>query len=116
MGRSKSVGGFGFRDLFLFNKALLAKQGWRILQEPSSFTTQILKTKYFPHSSFLEAALGSWPSFTWSIFNSRDLHVQGLMWRVGDGRSIKVCGENGCLHPPCIQSNPHLESLQKILE
>jgi hypothetical protein len=39
----------------------------------------------------LEASLRSQPSFAWrSIFNSRDLLVQGLMWRVGDSRSIKV--------------------------
>jgi hypothetical protein len=61
------------------------------LHKPSYITTQILKAKYFLRSSFLEASLRSQPSFAWrSIFNSRDLLVQGLMWRVGDSRSIKV--------------------------
>jgi hypothetical protein len=39
----------------------------------------------------LEAKLGSKPSYTWrSLFGSRDLLFQGLLWRVGDGNSIRV--------------------------
>jgi hypothetical protein len=94
MGRSKSVGGMGFRDLVLFNKAMLAKQGWRILQNPSSLMTTIIKAKYFPHGDFLNASLGNKPSFAWrSIWHAKELLSQGLLWRVGDGQSIKIWGD-----------------------
>jgi hypothetical protein len=65
MDRSKRIGGMGFRDLNYFNKALLAKQGWRLCQNPSSLLGSILKAKYFPNSSFLEASLGKRPSYAW---------------------------------------------------
>jgi hypothetical protein len=63
MGLAKFAGGIGFRDLVLFNKALLAKQGWRILKEPNYIAALILKAKYFPHSVFMEANLSNRPSF-----------------------------------------------------
>jgi hypothetical protein len=71
MSRSKSVGGLGFRDLVIFNRALLAKQGWRIMQDPNSHTARILKAKYFPNSSFLEVPIGSRVSYIWrSVCNA----------------------------------------------
>jgi hypothetical protein len=98
MGRSKAVGGLGFRDLVMFNKALLAKQGWRLLQDPSSLLASILKAKHFPNSNFLGAKLGSRPSFAWrSLFNAHDLLLQGIMWRVGDGTSINIWGDKWLL-------------------
>ncbi|OMO87944.1 reverse transcriptase [Corchorus capsularis] len=35
--RAKKVGGLGFRELYFFNKVLIAKQSWRILQNPNAF-------------------------------------------------------------------------------
>jgi hypothetical protein len=91
MGRSKAEGGLGFRDLVLFNQALLAKHGWRIIQNPESLTAKILKAKYHPTTSFLEAQVGARASFIWrSICTAHELLTHGLLWRVGDGQSIKI--------------------------
>lgn len=41
--KSKEEGGLGFRNLHLFNLAMLAKQAWRVIQNPSSLISQIYK-------------------------------------------------------------------------
>jgi hypothetical protein len=68
----------GFRDLQFFNGALLAKQGWKILKHPELMSTAILhiilKSKYFPHFSLLEAKILANCSYTWrSIAQTRDV-------------------------------------------
>ncbi|XP_074298165.1 uncharacterized protein LOC141628985 [Silene latifolia] len=89
--RSKDNGGLGFRDFRLFNKALLGKQGWRLMTEDTSLMARVLKGKYFADRDFLEAELGSNPSFTWrSIWESKDVILSGARRRVGDGWSTKV--------------------------
>ena len=89
--KPKSQRGMGFRNLQAFNLALLAKQAWRILSNPSTLVGCILKAKYFPFSDILHAELGSIPSFTWrSIFNSLEVLRCGTRWRVGNGRLIHI--------------------------
>ena len=65
MCKPKSQRGMGFRNLQAFNLALLAKQAWRILTNPSSLIASILKAKYFPFYDILHAKLGSSPLYTW---------------------------------------------------
>ena len=59
------MGSIGFRDLRMFNLALLAKQGWRLQTNSSSLFARVFKAKYFPHCTFLEADLGRHPSYAW---------------------------------------------------
>lgn len=62
-----------YRDLVDFNLALLAKQSWRILQNSNAMWVHILKGSYFPDPDFLDAELGSQPSWLWSsLLDGRD--------------------------------------------
>ncbi|XP_031101993.1 uncharacterized protein LOC116005900 [Ipomoea triloba] len=63
--KPKSAGGMGFCSISKFNVSLLGKQAWRILNHPNSLVSKVFKAKYFKHNSFLEAKLGSNPSYVW---------------------------------------------------
>ncbi|XP_074304372.1 uncharacterized protein LOC141639082 [Silene latifolia] len=89
--RSKSVGGLGFRDYKAFNEALLGKQAWRLLTERGCLMARVLAGKYFHGKYFMQAELGTNPSYTWrSIWEARRVLEQGLRRRIGDGLSTRV--------------------------
>ncbi|KAJ9153303.1 hypothetical protein P3X46_026756 [Hevea brasiliensis] len=57
----------------------------------SNSLARILKAKYYPNVSFLEAPIGNNPSYVWrSIRESQSLIRDGLLWRVGDGNDIAI--------------------------
>ncbi|XP_074378028.1 putative mitochondrial protein AtMg00310 [Apium graveolens] len=84
---------------------MLAKQGWRILNESNTLVSAIMKAKYFPNTDFLSAQLGSNPSYVWrSIMSAQETVRMGARRKIGDGADTKVWGvpwlpdkENGCL-------------------
>ena len=95
MTRPKYLGGLGFRDLELLNLALLARQAWRLLQEPSSLSARILKASYFPTSSSLTVELGSRPSQVWrAICAGTEVLKQGIVRRIGNGQQTSIWNQN----------------------
>ena len=80
----------GFKDLCNFNKAMLAKQVWRLIEDKESLFYRVFKVKYFPNCSIFEAK-SSYGSFAWkSILWSRDLIERGSFWRISDGKSVQI--------------------------
>ena len=87
----KVEGGMGFRDLKAFNLALLAKQWWRMQQNPESLVHRVLKAKYFPNSVACEAELGSRSSYVWrSLWNAKKVVDRGSRWCIGNGERVRI--------------------------
>lgn len=91
MSKTKLKGDLGFRDLEDFNLAMLAKQCWRLIQNPHSLAARVLSLKYYPKGDFHKAQWGKRPSLLWrSFLATKPLLEEGLIWRVGIGKSIKI--------------------------
>ncbi|KAL5784031.1 hypothetical protein ACOSQ2_006423 [Xanthoceras sorbifolium] len=87
----KIHGGLGFKDLSLFNQALLGKQTWRIVMNKDSLVSRVLKAKYFRQEDFLSVTLKQGSSHLWrSLVWGRSLLFKGLRWRVGNGKDIRA--------------------------
>lgn len=97
----KSEGGMGFRDLYSFNLAMLAKQCWRLITNPDSLCAKVLKAKYYPNVSLIQASLKNGASFTWqSIMKGLELFKRGYIWRIGSGEEINIWSD------PWVPSSP----------
>ncbi|XP_057793349.1 uncharacterized protein LOC131009970 [Salvia miltiorrhiza] len=89
--RAKWDGGLGFRDISCFNRALLAKQAWRLISKPDSPLAQSLKARYYPRMDITQVTKAYNPSYTWrSLVTGLDILRDELAWRVGNGLSIRV--------------------------
>jgi hypothetical protein len=93
--RSKLAGGLGFRDMHLFNKAMLAKQVWRLQTEPNSLISQCLKAKYYPTTDIILSQQSRNTSYAWqSLHQTVDMIKNGSCWKVGNGQDINIWDDN----------------------
>ena len=88
---AKEVGGMGFKEIEKFNDALLAKQVWRMINNPESLCHRVFKARFFPDCSILEARDSIVGSYAWkSILSARDVIRRGMVWRVGTGERVRI--------------------------
>ncbi|KAK1668625.1 hypothetical protein QYE76_056784 [Lolium multiflorum] len=81
----------GFRDLVLFNQAMLGRQCWRLLTEPNSLCARVLKGRYYPNCEFWNAPKPRSSLYTWrSILFGKKLVQHGVRWGIGDGAHIRI--------------------------
>ncbi|KAL0378890.1 UNVERIFIED_CONTAM: putative mitochondrial protein [Sesamum radiatum] len=123
--RSKQDGGLGFREMKAFNRAPLAKQGWRLLKKLLSLLSQIMRTKYYKGQSFWDAQLGSRPSLTWrSIFEVRDLLLSGcrlgspdaIIWQYSNKGEYSVQSAYKLEVQRMRQQQPSTSSMKRVTE
>lgn len=105
MSKPKSKGGLGFKEITVFNDALLAKVGWRIVKNPTCLLARVLLGKYCKSESFQKVKPSSTASHGWrSVLIGRDLLFSQLGWMVGSGEAISVWSEPWLSH--CDQLRP----------
>lgn len=103
---------------------MLAKQGWRLVNNDNPLVTTCLKARYFLDGDFLTARLGANPSYMWrSIFATQELIKRGCRRRIGNDNDTKIwkvpwlsCIDNGFLssHMPMELANSNVSSLMEI--
>jgi hypothetical protein len=88
----------GFRDMQIFNQALLARHAWRLLQQPDSLCARVLRSKYYPQGNLVDTVFTGNPSPTGSVISyGLELLKHGLIWRTGDGKSVRIWRDNWIL-------------------
>lgn len=102
---------------------MLAKQCWRMINNPSSLVAYILKEKYFRNGGMIEAKLGQGSYYLWrSLWSALKLVKEGMIWRVDDGKRVEIWRDNWLPHqthtrvqsPTSVLSiNPKVDQLMK---
>jgi hypothetical protein len=115
----KEKGGMGFRDLELFNLAMLGKHGWRMITNSDTLCNRVLKGRYFPNSGFLQATVPHRSLATWrAIVAGREALQLGLLRRIGDGSTVSVTDDKWIpgirSMQPSVQRGPPSENVTLV--
>lgn len=102
MSKPKREGSLGFRDLANFNQALLGKQVWRIMQNPTCLMARIMKARYFPDENILTAVQKRKALYAWkSLLHGRDLIKRVMRVLIGNGTTVNTWTDPWVpSHPP----------------
>ena len=101
--KPKRLGGIGFKNFNLFNQAMIAKQFWRIQDNPNSLLTRTFKKKYFPGCSLREYQHKSHHSWVWrNITKAQCSSLHHGRWLIADGNQIPLS------HPDRFQCSNHV--------
>ncbi|PRQ27069.1 putative reverse transcriptase zinc-binding domain-containing protein [Rosa chinensis] len=118
----KSKGGLGIRPVSCFNKAALAKLGWKVITDHNNWWVEIVRKKYLWKFSFFDVPKQPHQSFAWKgILDSRDIILKGMRWIIGNGRNIKFWTFNWIYDFPLIQlvdenTRPFIDLDESVLD
>lgn len=89
------MGGWGLKNIFNFSKALAENCGWRLIDTIilwmevilHKYVAPILVSDWLRYLTRKEAMI----SVVWKVvLNSLDVIWHGLVWKVGNGRSVSI--------------------------
>lgn len=118
----KRSGGMGFKNLYMFNMALLGKQVWRLMCQPELLVARLFKARYYQKNDIFEAKKGNNSSYVWkSIHEAIPMVKQGTRWKIGNKDKIRVFQDrwlmNGGLAQPAAQYNQLLQlNVKELLQ
>lgn len=84
----KRQGGIGFRRVYDFNRAMMMKLGWGLIEQPDAFWVRVLREKYKCGHNVLQMVnktcnmLATWRGIV-TIWNDV---LNGIHWILGNGR------------------------------
>ena len=87
----KCKGGLGFKKLDIMNHALLMKNTWRLIIEPTKLSNQVLLTKYDVQLDEVPTSLPTqYGSHLWKAMGSIWENTRvGMRWNISDGEKVR---------------------------
>ncbi|CAM8943685.1 unnamed protein product [Rhodiola kirilowii] len=84
--KKKWEGGLGFRNLELFNGAMLMRVAWRLVKYPQLLMSRMLLARYCDNLDINHARMGSSPSHIWrGIMRNIGVFLDGIWFDVNGG-------------------------------
>ncbi|KAL9691395.1 hypothetical protein QQ045_011817 [Rhodiola kirilowii] len=87
--KDKMDEGVGFKELSIFNDALLAKQIWRLMEKLENLVSRLLRMKYYRDSSPISCKLRNRPSLVWRSIWTAGQNIKQWIQISGSGEEVR---------------------------